>query len=131
MSDNHRDHASRASVQKSTVAIVLAGLLLAGYAGLYYATVRAFLYASSPTLPPPRGLSPWSGSYGLIEISPEYAALPSWLPQRVARFIFAPMHAIDRRIRPGFWELPMLPAAIPVAPPPSAAPGSYGPSLAP
>lgn len=121
MSDDDRDHSSRASAGKSTGAIVLAVLLLAGYVGTYYATVRTVLTVPSPSLPPT--WSSLSVSYRiLIEVSPSYVGFPGWLPPHVAGSIFAPMHAIDRRIRPGFWDVPMLPAAIPVAPPPLTAP---------
>jgi hypothetical protein len=65
-------------------------LLLALYVGAYYATVEPFDYSAfiSSRHPPPRGTPIPIYSFG----------------GESAKTFFAPMHQVDRMLRPDVWE---------------------------
>jgi hypothetical protein len=75
---------SRPSFNTWTALVVLAVLSMA-YIGGYYATVE-------------RVIIDWSR---LEDTIPHYSV--PWVPDVVPHWFFAPIHAIDRRIRPDFW----------------------------
>jgi hypothetical protein len=74
-----------------TAWIVVALALLVLYAGTYYRTVRV--------IPVERGgIWEWHPGYSLRAINPP----PHWWDS-----IFAPIHWLDRGIRPEFWDPPL------------------------
>ena len=74
------------------VAVTLA-VLLGLYAGAYYGIVRAV----DVTIAGP-GANP-DGSFDV-----RYVKLPDYGDDGQSRSFFAPIHWLDRRIRPHFWE---------------------------
>ena len=71
-------------------------LLLTGYVGAYYATVRP----GSGILP--RGVYP-----PVLEIQPVYT--PSRILRIEVEFLFDPIHQLDCRLRPKTWRRPYTP----------------------
>jgi hypothetical protein len=89
------------------VAFATTLLLLVPYIGAYYATVRVGLVFHNVSAWEPPRLAPHD-----VQLPPHYN--PTRICGIDADAIFAPVHAIDRRLRPKTWvriDRPEIPAA--------------------
>ncbi len=125
MAAPRRDNSAGSVHRGSAVPLAAAAFILIFYAGAYYALARPMVVTISPSASPPFGRFGWS----VMVVT--YDPLPAWLNPSAASMLFGPIHAVDRRLRPDYWNSSPLREAIPVAPPPLTLPGFPGPSAAP
>ena len=81
---------SERKLYPSVMICVVAVLLVCAYVGAYYATVIPYRLSSGKVFPMHR--PPWAGEV--------------LLPRTIDRFnvLFAPVHWVDRRLRPHLWN---------------------------